>query len=461
MRTWMVMLLWLGSFAAAVAQNETVFSQTGQFIISGRSLPPETAQLFQSDPRFSMLLPAGRQLGDNLKPPELQPATNRSTVSLDPAYLAATAERIKQQLFQELQLTERHRGNVYITLLRATDPPQEVRVAQKYERFKDRWDYLVEMPSVMEPEKLVRAFVQILLMEAANRQAGPASVPIPHWLAEGLVEHLMATAGDTLVLDPNSKLIATRRLNDEVMTLREQLSNSEVLSLEQLSWPVAKGDPEAFDRLFRLSSHALVMSLIQLPDGGPRLGQLVRLLSRFQNWQFAFLAAFQSTFPTVLDAEKWWAVTTAHLSSRNAYDRWSLADSLSRLEELIVIPIELQTADGSILRKNQSLQQVITSMEFSRQQPVLERIVSGLFNLQFRAAPAVLLLARDYQSTLEAYLNMRDFAYLSTLSNRLPTRDPEVVTETALRRLDDLSARLALLKTQTNQAPASFSVSSR
>ena len=74
---------------------------------------------------------------------------------------------------------------------------------------------------------MIRAIVQTLLLEVANRQARERSAEIPLWLAEGLTQHLLAAAEADLVLEPQA------RRNDQLRTNAQHCFFMEAMGDEQ------------------------------------------------------------------------------------------------------------------------------------------------------------------------------------------------------------------------------------
>src|SRR4029077_3175081 len=70
------------------------------------------------------------------------------------------------------------------------------------ERFQDLWRYRVELPDITERAKYVRAIVQVLLLEMANRSGPPRSAEVPLWLLEGLTRQLLASNELEIMLTP-------------------------------------------------------------------------------------------------------------------------------------------------------------------------------------------------------------------------------------------------------------------
>ena len=134
-----------------VAQPAGTTSASGQFIIFG---------------------------GNNIIPPgSLVAGAKNGSVTLQPALLAVSCEHIKEALWRTLGGDASWSGTVYLNLHRARFTDEQVTLfAQK---FGDRWIYRLDLPDTLDKNRFVRAIVQVLLLDRANRNAGARSAEIP------------------------------------------------------------------------------------------------------------------------------------------------------------------------------------------------------------------------------------------------------------------------------------------
>ena len=110
-------------------------------------------------------------------------ATNQDFVELEPTLATVSCERIKQMLVRELNVTAPWRGTIYLVLYPARSAGDAITITS--DRFKNGWQYRVDLPDVVERPRYVRAMVQVLLLELANRTAPARGAEIPLWLVEG------------------------------------------------------------------------------------------------------------------------------------------------------------------------------------------------------------------------------------------------------------------------------------
>lgn len=418
--------------------NEVAYSQSGQFVVTGRHFEPSAARVMRYDPNFRRFVEAGWTSGTKSDGPAL--ASTNATLRLDPNYLVASAERLRSSFNELFNLTEPHRGRIYINLFEAAAPTDEITFAQVFDRPKQTWNVRISMPAELAADRVLRVLIQALLFEASHRGSGPGGCEIPLWLSEGLVAHLSSRFGDLAVFEPERTVNTAYSPLNEALRLKAALGSDACYTLEQLSWPRLLPDQPAVRRTFELSSHALVLELAQLRQGGRCLGQMIRNLPRFENWQFAFLTGFQPHFASLLEAEKWWAIHSLLLGGRDSFEKWTYAESLRRLDEALVLPVERRVGSGDeVTREEMSLPAAVVVLDFEQQKPMLTRMISGLFMLELRAAPHVARLIKDFRAGIERYLDDREEARRKESERYRPTRQEEVVVEATVRRLKALA----------------------
>ena len=443
-----------------------------------RRSPAHNAVLYRYDQNWNALVPVGRQPGSSFAQTQLSPESGDAPkmLRLDPSYLAASAERICQAIWERLNIAGPHYGTVYITLLQPTDPPQDILVKHMQNGRSRVWDYKLEIPENVSAEHVLRALTHVILQEAANRHPVKKLVEVPYWFREGMVEHLQATVADSAFFEQEEKVSLVVQMNEELPNLKREIDGDSLFSLEQISWPGTLKPGAETERAYRLTSHGLIGELLRLPNGGISLGNMLHLLVGYENWQFAFLHAFQGQFATLSDFEKWWAVTsldlssgetgrrkrnddellfrteldigrwerviTSYLGDRNANQEWLLADCFYRLEDILMVPVEWDAGeDGEITREEIPLRDIINSMEFSLQVPVIEQRVARLFGLQLHAPEDFVGLVRDYRLALEKYLVDREASYVVNTFKNQSAMSTVVVTRKALEKLDELDVQ--------------------
>ena len=116
--------------------------------------------------------------------------TNQNLIRLEPTLVTVSCERIKQYVDHELGTGPAWRGKIFLALNPSASAEQPVTILA--EKFKDGWQYSVELPHILERVQYVRAIVRVLLLEFANRNAVMRSAEIPVWLGEGFTQQLLA-----------------------------------------------------------------------------------------------------------------------------------------------------------------------------------------------------------------------------------------------------------------------------
>lgn len=365
---------------------------------------------------------------------------------LEPALTTIACERIKDALAQELGWSGQWQHRIYLSLHRALTAGDEITLLGS--RYKDGWSYRVDIPNPVEKTRFVRAIVQVLLLEQANRTAGERSAEIPLWLSEGLAQQILATHGHQVLLAPPQLQVNRltlqpglwdRRHANAATLARRGLDGQPPLSLGELSWPKEDqlAGPDA--RTYELSAQLLVAELLQFRDGRECTARMLGELAGCLNWQTAFLRAFQAHFQRQLDFEKWWTLQTVHYAGREPGAAWSPDDSWSKLDELLQVPAEVRRGRTELPQMTSvPLAKVIRDWPFARQEPVLRGKLTELFLARQRVAPELGALVDDYRQLLAGYLEQRAEAsqILGTGKARAP--NARAVVMNTLKQLNAL-----------------------
>ena len=392
-------------------------------------------------------------------------ATNAACVELRPALLAMSSERIKQALGRELRDSSPWQGKIHLVLRPASSAVDPVTIVSQ--RFRDGWNYRVELPQFVERTRYVRALVQTLLVEMANRQAGDRAAEIPVWLLEGLTQQLLASSEMQLILPPpqlalrgltiNPVMVEARR-NEPLEAVRTNLRHQRPCSIEELSWPTEEQITGDGGDVYRSSAQLLVLELMRLDRGREYLRAMLDELAGCYNWQTAFFRAFQPHFRGPLDLEKWWALQQAHIAASAPGQLESPAESWQRLDELLRVPVEVRRAPSELPSSGTvSLQVVLREWNQLRQTPALQTKLRELEHARLPTSPELGRLMEDYHQALSSFLRRRDQVGLILTAT---TRDTNaklrnLIGET-VRQLNALDARRLALKPEV--APATNSV---
>jgi hypothetical protein len=427
-------------------------------VASAQLPPPDAASTRSVSGQFTVYGPRQASPPD----PVSELGTNAQFMRLEPALLAVSCERIKQELWRELGVNAPWRGRIELALHSAQSSNEAITVVS--ERFTDGWNYHVELPDTIERTRFVRLIVQVLLIEYANRQAVSRSAEIPTWLAEGLSQQLTASREMELVLTPPRQTVngfAVSRTSfeghrtDPLEPARRQLRDQPPLTLEGLSWPAEEQLTGAAGGIYRCSAQLFVSELLRLNDGRACLRAMLEALPRCYNWQTAFLFGFRSHFERQLDVEKWWALQVAHFAGRDQGQTWTLEESWNKLDEIVCTPVRVQTSAVKLpAHAIVSLETIIRNWSGALQTQAFRGKLRDLELARVRMSQELAGLVDEYHEVLAAYLqqidpprSVRDTARLSRAAIRRVAKD-------TLQKLYALEVRRQALRPGSNPASA-------
>jgi hypothetical protein len=388
-------------------------------------------------------------------------ARNLQLRVLEPELLGVSCERIKRALLQALGLRDACQAKIHVVLVPVQAETRPIFIEST--RYLDGWSYRCEVPVVVEEDKLVRAVVQVLLQEIANRTAGDQAAEIPFWLTEGFTQHLLNSANSDWILQPQTSASKPRTdfrpagativsiqtgtvvqglRRDPLFEARRRLSSHPPLTFGELSLPAPALLSGEQWPVYQSCSQLLLHDLLELPNGRLRVLQTLQTLAQYYNWQTAFLKVFNSQFRSLLDVEKWWAVRVASFTGRDHWQTWRADISLEKLSEAVRLSARVQSGSNTspaVLELNP--QQVIRTLDSVRQRQFLGMVIAQLQAMRQSTAPELLSLTDAYRVTLEDYLRQRSQAgYAPERRSQLPPDIKSLVRNT-VRKLDSLDAR--------------------
>ncbi len=373
-------------------------------------------------------------------------------VRLDATLLTVSCERIKQILWGELHTTAPWCGKIFVRLYPARSGEDPISIDA--EDFRDGWQYRVTLPGLVQRERYVRAMVEVVLLELANRNARGHTAEIPTWLTEGLSRQLLASSQREIILRAPqvsdaglrmTTLLVNAQRQNPLEQAHQELCASTPLTFQQLSWPSPDYLTGDIGELYRSSAQLFVHQLLSLSDGPACLRSMLENLAQYYNWQFAFLRAFNATFQRPLDVEKWWSLQLVHFTGRGLAETWAAAESWQKLDELVRSAVQIRIGTNELpLRAEVTLQTIIRDWEPPRQTQVLESKLRELQMLRARLAADLAPLVDEYCRTIETYVqNMNHTGFVLPFRKHAALR--RNATET-LRRLDELDARRTNLR---------------
>lgn len=426
----------------------TATSRSGQFWVHGRttSLPAPSLTL--------------NRIGTN------------STINLRPDLLVVTAERVKLAVERRLSAQDPWRSRVHLQLRDANQVTGPISI--RAQCFQDGWQFYIPLPERLEWERLVRAFVEVVLLERANRLNTTADCAlVPLWMTEGLSQLILAEEGRDLVAEYATILVRSELRRDPLDQVRSGLQNRDLLSFSELGLftldPLA--DRDRFQE-FQASSTLLTWEFLKNDEGRRLLRNFLQQLPGCLNWQTALLRSSGGRFLTLLDIEKWWAMSAADTLAADALHRvaplsdatgkgkrvpvkpssdrwfgWPRDRVLQRLDDLRVEITNVRPDTNSpAVPQRVPLTEVLVRWDFELQKEILNRKISQWRVLALRSPQDLASLCLGYVQVATEYLNGRERAGLGTTARgSLETRS-SFLAATAARKVGDLDRQLEAIQ---------------
>lgn len=404
-----------------------------------------------------------------VSPQSLDLAKAPDMVTLQPALLAVSCERIKQSLWRELNTTDQWRGKVFVVLHPARSAEDAVYVSP--EKMGGNWNCRVDLPDAVDRNRLVEGIVRACLLEIANRNATTRSAELPEWLVRGFTRQLMGSSEIKLILPPphtieNGMNITretvdfsdtphagsqTRRKNP-LAEASEILRKNAPLTFDEMSWPT---DEQLFGSgadVFDSSAQLLVSQLLRMPKGPACLCAMLAEMPDYLNWQLAFQDAFHGTFEQPLDVEKWWALELTQFTDRDLLHLLTPEESWRQLEAVFQFPIDVRIGTAQPMRTDISFQTIIRGWSRPRQLQTLKAKIWELGLLRLRIAPEYVSLVDQYRQVLQDYSKKR------SVSARILADIgviPDKSVQEAVEKLNALDVQRANLHPQRQEPLAS------
>jgi len=399
-----------------------------------------------------------------VSPQSLDLASGPDMLTLEPALLAVSCDRIKAELLREMNLPDQWQGKIFVTVRRARSANDPIFVSpQKLAR---TWHCGVELPDAINQNRLVEAVVRATLLEIANRNATDQPTEIPEWLARGLARQLMGSSAIKIILRPPHKQKdgwfvtretvdfsdapqrsggPTHKLNPLAEAL-EMLRTNEALTFDQLSWPTDEQLNGSGADVYGSCAQLFCSRLLRMKNGPECLRAMLAELPEHLNWQLAFDHAFQGTFQTTLEVEKWWALELADFNGRDLLHLLTATESAKQLDAVFQLPIEVQIGEGAPMRTDITLQTIIRGWSRTRQLELLKNKIWELGVLRLRISPDFMPLVNQYVLVLQDYYKKRSsstriFAGMGLIS--------DTAVDEAVAKLDVLDAQRANLRQQS------------
>lgn len=368
-------------------------------------------------------------------------------VEVEPQWLAVAAERTKQAVLARLDLPDPWVGKIHLQI-RPRRELGETSIRIVPVSFPNGWQYRVDVPDPVEWRRLVRALVEVVLLELANRDAGERLGLPPLWINEGMTELVLADRGEDLVLRSHTAVARNAQKPSLLTAARKTLSGRQPLLFSELSFPAESlmADPAAW-RAFQASGAVFLHELLSDEVGRRSFATFLRRLPRHLNWQTGFIEAYQERFLSPLDVEKWWAVNSTHVLGRDPSLLWTKERTLDQLASILIESAEVASGTNApAQRRAVPLAEVVETWSGPVQREVVRRKAAQLRELYARAPVEVLPLVTECYRVLEEYSGERFSS--GSESQRRAELSPraKVLALRASRRLRDLDRRIAALR---------------
>jgi hypothetical protein len=323
------------------------------------------------------------------------------------------------------------------------------------------WNYRLTLPSPIETNLLLRAVVQAILTETANRSAGEHSAEVPGWLVTGLSAHLQADSEPTTLLRVQSRLNTNRIKMPAMEAVRGLLRQETPISFQELCWPGPELAAGRSNELYAACAQVFVEELLQFPDGSRRLGAMIDRLPQHLNWQTSFLEAFDGHFGQLVDVEKWWGLVCVNFTGVDFASRFSPVDSWHKLQEALDVPVQVHfSPDRLPVEAVVTLQEAIRTWGPAESEAALERAFEKLLTLRRQVTPKL-------RPLLDAYLEVVEGCedgtrpVVNTGWGKRVTPPMAVLRNAACKKLNALDAQRESMRKQYVPQPAQTQLSPR
>jgi len=382
---------------------------------------------------------------------------NADTILIAPDHVAVAADRMRFAILKQLGIRPFLGGKVKIKLDLTMSPQATVPVVTV--KHLSGYTYELTLPCEIDAPKLVRALVQVTLLDLANRKPQLRDTEIPFWLTVGMTQTLLSQPDLVLIIRKpeadgrevaTEEVIRTVRRHDSLAGVRVRLNGRRAFDFSEISMPSPAHLRGENWKDFQGCSHLLVNRLLALPMGPQRLQGMIRMLPDTLNWQTVFLKMYGDLFADMLVVEKWWAVMIVQLTGQNQYQNWTLLEAVEKLQDLLKLPAEVKiNSADSPLEAEITLQQALRGWDFKVQRSTLRQKVNQLIVARLKMPRQLLPFVNEYGRILETYLAKRE--QIANFKPRRGQARPRVfpIIDEAVRLLDAVDKRLVLFKPAT------------
>ncbi len=373
--------------------------------------------------------------------------TNSALLRLDVPWLAVSAERFKLALWRELGVEPdaSWSGRVFVNLHQAQKLDESVVIVSQ--PFLRVWNYRVDMPNIISPNRYARTLSAVILLELANRRVPVNRAPaeLPAWLVDGMARQVMEADQAKVILSGPTKTVdrvinIKQRGIDPLASAREVLQNSPALTFDQLSWPNNDQMTGNDGGVYLASVQLFLDELLDLKDGPAEMRQFLAELPACQNWQSAFYRAFGDHFQRPLAVEKWWALRVVAFAAHSPGPQWTPIVGCQKLNALLRVPVEVRASSNAMpTRAELSLQQAVRVFESSRRDDILRAKLRDIQLAELRLVSSLAVVAAGYEDALAGFLGeKRNHSVLLSPHKSVAARRTPADITSLIKKLDAL-----------------------
>ena len=272
-------------------------------------------------------------------------STRQFIVESDDPQLSLTisvyAERLKAAILAKLQLQDRWRSVVHISIhANETGSLSNSIVLLPYELGGQlHFTLRTQVPPPLNQSEFFRAISQVLCAELVNRprenvRAGDKLIVVPLWFSEGLWQSVADGAVGVPVDETNRKLLQ-RAVKVGLCSTWAQLRSTEQLPTDAVT-----------AQLFGAQSQVLLDSLLSLPDGQQKIQKFLASIAITTDWRDAFFATYAKDFHDEAMLEKWWSLCLQKRSESRTLQTLSARETQLRLETILTMRIGITQKEG-------------------------------------------------------------------------------------------------------------------
>lgn len=255
----------------------------------------------------------------------------------------------------------------------------------------------VHLARGIDRELLEWKLLELLLYERGLRDEDPDTVPdriaLSPWLVDGMLESIRWERKEV-----DRDLYKALFERNAVFPVEEMLDVESVDEMDGVTRTT-----------FRVSAGAMVMALLA-QDGGKMAVQ--RFLADVATFDGDEVALLRKHFPGMnlgsQSLSKWWALQLMSMSQADILDTMTIRESEKALEELLVLKVMREGADGGVLEIGPANHQDLAALPLSARRQALRPVFERANVLQYRLFPAHRPMLRSYLEILSAVAGEQD-----------------------------------------------------